>query len=173
MKKAKQFKSLTYGNRDGGVIRISRDQGASLFLLGLGIGIALLSLQYEHGAFSSPGPGFVGFWSGVVIACFSVVGFFTSLRNGMGKRRESVFGPLWVKPFTILLSLVGYAIFLDFLGFLICTFLFMLILLGTIETHHWKAVLIESLGTAIVSYLIFQVLLKTQLPMGILRYLGF
>lgn len=92
----------------------------------------------------------------------------------MEGQKKSILGPLWFKSFVLLATLVGYALLLEYLGFLICTFLFMFILLKSMEAYGWKLILGISLSTAIASYLIFYLLLKTQLPMGILtKYLVF
>ncbi len=155
------------------MIRLSRDQWDSLFFFGLGVGISLMSLRYGHGTFSAPAPGFLSFWSGVMTSFFSVIGFFATWRRESPKKREPFLGPLSFKSFAILLTLVGYAFLLDILGFLICTFLFMLILLRTFEANNWKVVCTGSLGTAVACYLIFYFWLKTQLPVGILGHFGF
>ena len=72
----------------------------------------------------------------------------------------------------ILLLLVGFALLLNLLGFLMCTFLFIFILLKKEKILHWKIVLGWSLGTAMVMYLVFEVWLQAQLPKGLLAYLG-
>jgi putative tricarboxylic transport membrane protein len=171
MKKVKRSKNLASENKMDAMVKLDRDQGASLFFFGIGIVISLLSLQYEHGTFSAPGPGFISFWSGIAVSFFSVIGFLVTWVKSGSKKKESVLGPFWFKSFVILLSLAGYAFLLEFFGFLICTFLFMFILLRIIEPLNWKVVFAGSLITAMASYVVFHVWLKTQLPMGILRYL--
>lgn len=153
------------------MIRFSKDQCSSIFFFGLGITVSLCSLKYGHGMFSAPGPGFIGFWSGIAISFFGLIGFFVTLKKGSSKKTESMFGTFWFKSLIILLSLIGYTTFLNFLGFLVCTFLFMFSLLWLIEAHDWKLILVGSVSTAMASYLVFHVWLKTQLPMGILKYL--
>ncbi len=151
--------------------KFNRDSWASLFCLAAGIGICLWSYQYEIGTLAGPGPGFVALCSGLAVSFLSTVGFFST--RGKAKNGEAVlFGPLWVNGFIILLLLVGFALLLNFLGFLICTFLFMFILIGRIKSYSWKVVLGWSLGTAGVMYLVFEVWLQAQLPMGLLRYLS-
>jgi heme exporter protein D len=114
------------------------------------------------------------FWAGLTTSFFSLVGFLISRQKGPEPRGRSLWGPLWFKSFIVLLAMAGYAFFLPYLGFLICTFIFMLILLRIIEPHKWKVVVGVALATGMISYLVFNVFLKTQLPMGILRrYLVF
>jgi hypothetical protein len=153
------------------LLKNNRDQGASLFFLGLGIAITLASLRYQFGSISKPGPGFIGLWAGVAISFLAAIGFFANWKKKKESEGEYFLGPFWYKALVILLSMVAYAFLIEFLGFLICTFLFMFVLLKIIGAHNWKVVFSGSLVTAIVAYLIFHVWLKTQLPMGILRYL--
>jgi hypothetical protein len=152
------------------VTKLNRDNWASLFLLGTGMVICLLSSQYDIGSLAGPGPGFIGLCSGSAISFLSIVGLLSNWRKG--KKEKELFGLLWFNPLIILFLLIGFALFLNLLGFLICTFLFMFILLGKTKAYRWKVVWGWSLGTAVVLYLVFQVWLQAQLPMGLLRYLG-
>jgi hypothetical protein len=120
----------------------------------MGILIALLALQYGHGGFGSPGPGFMAFWSGVTTSVFAVVGLAVSWKKKAERKNKPLWGPLWYKSLVVLLSMVGFGLFLNFLGFLICTFLFMSILLRLIEPHNGTMILGVALGTVIPSYLI-------------------
>jgi hypothetical protein len=153
------------------MLKFSRDQEASFFFFGLGILLCFMSLQYGHGDFSNPGPGFINFWSSVMISFFSVIGFLASIHSEMKIGKESLLGPFWHRSFVILLALIGFAISMEFLGLLICCFLFMFILLRTIGSNSWKTVWTVSLGTTIALYLLFYVWLGIQIPMGILRTL--
>jgi len=47
--------------------------------------------------------------------------------------------------------------------------LFLLILFKSIESQKWSLVLILSLVTVIVTYLLFGVILKVELPPGFIR----
>ncbi len=148
----------------------NRDIGASLFLLGIGLAICFLSLQYDLGTPASPGPGFMGLCCGSVVSLLSVLGFLISW--GRTKAGKAIFGSLWLHSLIILLLLCGFALLLNSLGFLVCTFLFMFVLLTKAKIYSWFAVWAWSLGTAVVLYLVFQVWLQAQLPMGLLRYIG-
>ena len=67
----------------------------------------------------------------------------------------------------MLVSLMAYTFLFVFLGYLISTFLFTLFLLSTVSSYRWVFVLATSVLTAVASYLLFVVLLKTQLPKGL------
>ena len=65
-------------------------------------------------------------------------------------------------------ALAGYVLLVKTLGFLICTALFTGFLLRAVVPQRWGTVFAVALITALVSYGIFQVWLKAQLPSGIL-----
>ena len=152
------------------MIASNRDNAACLFFLASGAGICLWSLQYGLGTLAAPGPGFMGFCAGASVCLFSIAGLFANrgIRKGDGK----LFGPLWRDSLLILLLLLGFALLLNFLGFMVCTFLFLLILVGRKRTYSWPLVLGLSLGPSIVMYIVFEVWLQAHLPKGLLGYLG-
>ena len=72
------------------------------------------------------------------------------------------------KLFLAVVALGAYGMALEYMGFLMMTLLFMIFLLRFIEPQKWTVVLTTSLLTAASSYLLFQFLLKVQLPKGVL-----
>jgi hypothetical protein len=112
----------------------------------------------------------MGLCAGVAVSLLSIGGFLSN--RGKAKEEERLFGPQWVNGLVILLLLVGFALLLNLLGFLICTFLFMFILLKKTKIYGWKVVLGWSLGTAVVMHLVFDVWLQAQLPRGLLTFVG-
>jgi len=127
------------------------------------------SIRFGLGKWSAPGPGFVPFWSGLVLACFS---FSLVIRNLLKKSlisEENRFEKIrWGKWGLTLASLLGYALLMESLGFILCTFIFMIVLLAFVEPQRWLLVLLVGMASTIASYLIFQSWLKSQLPKGFL-----
>ncbi len=68
----------------------------------------------------------------------------------------------------VLLAMLAAAALFDVLGFLITTFCLMLFLFRVIEPQLWKVDLFYVLIFTLGSYILFRVLLKVQLPTGIL-----
>jgi len=149
----------------------NNDQRSSLFWLAIGLAIALYSVKYGLGKFSSPGPGFVPFLSGLALAGLALVVFLQQLSKGSREKLKD----LWVKKnwpsiMMVMTALVLYTILFRFLGFLLATFLLTAFLLRVMEPLSWKKVLAGAIGAAIGSYAIFQLWLEAQLPAG---FLGF
>jgi putative tricarboxylic transport membrane protein len=74
---------------------------------------------------------------------------------------------IWKSLLVILGVLFGYALFLDFLGFLVSTFLLLVMLFRLVEPQRWVVAIGGSALASIASYIVFEVWLKTQLPKGI------
>jgi len=68
----------------------------------------------------------------------------------------------------VLIILLGYAFFLKTLGFLICTFLFVFFIYEVVEPWKIRRGILIALLSTIASHLIFQILIKAQLPRGFL-----
>ncbi len=149
----------------------NNDQRSSLFWLAAGLAIALYSGKYGLGSFSSPGPGFLPFLSGLAIIGLSLVVFFQQFSK---KSREKI-KDLWQKKswptmLMVMGALVLYTLLFKFLGFLLDTFWLIAFLLRVMQPLHWIKVIAGAIGAAGASYVIFQLWLKAQLPTG---FLGF
>ena len=70
----------------------------------------------------------------------------------------------------ILAVLFGYSLFLDTLGFLVSTFILLLMLFRFVGPQKWVVAVGGSALASIASYVVFELWLKTQLPRGILGF---
>jgi putative tricarboxylic transport membrane protein len=147
---------------------LNNDQLSSTVWLILGLAVCLGSLQYKLGTPASPGTGFMPFLAGAAICFFSGIGLIHStLRRRQGEGWTPVLqGVFWKNALIILISLLAYALLLVPLGFVITTTIFIAFLLRAIVPQRWSVVIACSILTAAISYLIFEVWLKAQLPKG-------
>lgn len=147
---------------------LNNDQLSSMVWFILGLAVCLGSLQYKLGTPASPGTGFMPFLAGAAICFFSGIGLIHStLRRRRGEGWAPVLqGVFWKNAIIILISLLAYALLLFPLGFVITTTLFIAFLLRAIVPQRWSVVIACSILTAAISYLIFEVWLKAQLPKG-------
>jgi hypothetical protein len=149
----------------------NNDQRSSLFWLAAGLAIAFYSEKYGLGSFSSPGPGFLPFLTGLVIAGLAVVVFLQQLSKSSRERMTDLWRQgRWPTVLTVMGALVLYTLLFQFLGFLLDTVWLIAFLLRVMEPMSWKKCLIGAVGAGGGSYLIFQLWLKAQLPAG---FLGF
>jgi putative tricarboxylic transport membrane protein len=144
----------------------------------LGIALCIGSIKLKLGNFQTPGPGFLPFLSGASLGIFGLILTFSTtfvrFRNGKeAKNEKSLVNWDWKKfinPLLAMLILLVYILLLDPLGFLLTTFVFLLLLFKLSEPKKWLRPLILSVTTAILSYLVFSVWLQCQFPRGLINF---
>ena len=150
-------KRLNYYNRIG-----------SIFFGAVGLFFAFYGRTVEIGSWDEPGPGFLPFWAGVILAVMALF-----LLVGSFKRKEwpvmPPFFPLadsWKRVLMAFASLIAYLFLLPYLGFTLTTFFFIAFLVRYIFPQSWSRTLIVAAATAIVARLLFVNFLETQMPLG-------
>jgi putative tricarboxylic transport membrane protein len=83
-----------------------------------------------------------------------------------GESSEKIAPEGWIRIGATLATLIGFAFVLEWLGFLLSTFLLMVLLLRAIEPQKWLRVFVIALATSLIAYLIFSWLLNIPLPAG-------
>lgn len=83
---------------------------------------------------------------------------------------EKIAAAGWFRIGATLATLIGFALVLEWLGFLLGTFLLMVLLLRAIEPQRWPRVFAIALATALIAYFIFAWLLGVPLPAGVLGF---
>jgi len=147
------------------------DKISSLIFLLFAAYICIESLRLPLGSWRDPGAGFLPLGSGLCLGILSIVAYFQArFRAG-----EDVWRPWYSKErrkslLIILGLLFAYALILEFLGFLLGTFILLLMLFRLVEQQKWVVAVGGSAIASIVSYAVFQVWLKTQLPRGIFGF---
>ena len=141
-----------------------------LFWIGLGLLVMILSYRLGLGGLRNPGPGLMPFLLGFflcVIASYFVLTFLSrkQTREDTADTEEGRI-KVW-RLCLVLASLFAYALLLEPLGFLITTFLVLVILFGTLDNRR-STILIASLLTALIAYFLFRYL-GVQFPRGILK----
>ena len=144
---------------------------SSLFWILFSVVVSREAFRLPMGGLKDPGSGFFPFTIGLIMGLLAIIALFQSIREkkeGSAPQPQESFR--WWNIVIILAALIAYALTLEKLGFLINTFLFMLLLLKVIEPQTWKRAVLAGLTTAIVSDLFFNVLLRAQIPSGILGF---
>jgi putative tricarboxylic transport membrane protein len=150
----------------------NNDQISSAAWFFIGLLILIFSIPYGLGEVHSPGTGFMPFYTGLAMCALSALIFMeaTRAKKSGAKWENPLKGTLWVKPLIALVALIVYALLMDKLGFILATALLVGFLLRGIHPQKWSVVIGGAILTSLVTYLVFQVWLKTQLPAGILSF---
>lgn len=142
-----------------------------LFWIGLSLFVMAVSYKYGLGKFHNPGPGFMPFLLGLLLLGISFYPLMSFLfRKGKrDKRVEEMESKLYFGKISLVLaSLFAYAFLLDKLGYLVDTFLLLIILFRSAGFKKWSSVLIASGLTALATYFVFN-MLGLRFPTGILK----
>jgi hypothetical protein len=147
------------------------DQWSGLVLLVIAGCICWGALSLSYGHIHNPGPGFYPLWLGIILGAMAMglILKTTWQREGAKALRAILSEKVrWEKVLFVLMALILYGCLMNFLGYLIVTFLLMAFLLRFIEPRPWKAVIGWTLIGAVGSYLVFEVWMKLRLPKGFL-----
>ena len=139
-----------------------------------------LFVSYESyrlglGSVNQPGPGFLFFWTGIVVAILAIAVILRSFgARAPEEGKEAATGKRpAAKIVLVLLSLFLYALLMERVGFILMTLFLFIFLLGIIERKKWWFAVLVSLAVTVLSYLLFEVGLQSQLPKGLLEFLRF
>ena len=146
-----------------------KDRKSSLFWGFLGALTILSACRFGLGTLTNPGPGFMPFLGGLIMVVLAIVLHLQSLRSDAEGEKELV----QIGNYRILLSilcLILYSLFFRRIGFISATFLLLTLLLQIYERKSWLTSAFVSLVAITISYMIFVVWLKVQLPKG---FIGF
>ena len=141
----------------------------------LAIGISLLagSLGFSFLSAGTPGPGFLP-----LLIAIGIIVCGVTLLAGAFRGRKTVEKPNWPSLagwWHVALLLVAMAIaflFLEELGFLIATTLFMAVMIYALGERSWLMLLMVPPLSAIALYTIFAVWLRVPLPKGLITFIG-
>jgi putative tricarboxylic transport membrane protein len=139
------------------------DRYASFVFFLLGIGFMWQSAGISSSAYGSTvGPNIVPFGLGALLVLLSLRLFYEVLKT---KGQGSKGGKLDYKKFLIIFAAAFlYAFFFETIGYIIGTFLFLLISFQALERGNWlKSILISGLFSVGV-YIIFVVILEGSMP---------
>jgi putative tricarboxylic transport membrane protein len=138
----------------------------------LGLAVLWGSVRLKLGSLVNPGPGLMPFILG---AGLTICSLFILIQTPLLKLRKKK-GPrqsIWTdvdfkKIILVVGCLLGYTFMLEKVGFALTTFLILTILFKAVGSQKWPRVLIASISTVVISYLVFIVILKVELPAGFL-----
>ena len=146
-----------------------RIAGAGLLVLAVSFSAGALT-HYAYWSPNGPGPAFLPFWLGVVMAVLALLLLVGALRStdpgdawlprGEGLRRLGL-----VLGVTIVL--VGL---LEVVGMIVGTAFFLIVLLRLLDRQSWPVTLGVALATAGFIFLVFTQWLRVPLPVGLLGF---
>jgi putative tricarboxylic transport membrane protein len=122
------------------------------------------------GTLRQPGAGLFPLVTGALLAMFAILLLCEAVtKKSAGPAQEA---RVWDKDIRyvtlaiVLISIGLYGVLLDVLGFVVATFLFMLIMFKRVEPQAWITAFVASAVAVFASYVMFEWCLESQLPEG-------
>ena len=125
------------------------------------------SLGFPFGDVAKPGPGFFPVGVGVFL-CLAAAALLIGRRRGApaGAGIASLSRDARARVSATVLGLVVFCLLLPWLGYPVCAFLFIALLLRRLGGARWPGVVVTAVLGALVSYYVFGVLLGVPFPAG-------
>ena len=126
------------------------------------------SCRLNLGSWRMPGPGYFPFGAALLLGIVTLMELVKALRKPIIGPIDSGSEPLrWQNVIFVMIALVGYALLLNRLGFVLCTFAFVVFLRWTMTSRRWWNTLAVALSASLGLHVVFNLLLNAQLPKGI------
>jgi len=143
----------------------------ALFWLMVSLPVLAASYNLGIGHLNDPGPGFIPGAGALGLFLFSLMFLLASFRDKMADAPQE---PLWesmswLYPSLVVVVLCLYGAFLPVLGYLLSTFVMMMVFLTMGRVKIYWGILTSAI-TTISTYILFKVCLSMPLPQGILGY---
>jgi len=133
----------------------------SLFWMAVGIFFAIGGVKLKVGTLHNPGPGFLP----VIMAMILVFSSLFTLAKGLVRPVRPISRFSWRRHALMIASVFFYGLLLQLIGFLLSTFITMLILFGLLRgKSSWTMVFIYAAITALAGWLVFSVALSIPFP---------
>ena len=148
------------------------DRAMGLFWILFGLTIAGWSAAtFPFGDMANPGPGYLPLACGILLAILGVALLF--VRNNeeeAGGHRAALFprGAAARRVAFTVGSMVLCAGLMEYIGFVPAAFLMTLVLMRAVDPVRWQMALVYAFVYSVGSFILFQLLLKTPLPVGML-----
>jgi len=148
--------------------RLRAETVTAVLMLALAAYITYEGYDLGLGKASDPGSGYIQFWTGIIMAGLSTVLLVQSFlpgadKSGLGAPFRDI---MWGKVLYVAALLVAYTAALGTLGFILSTFILLVVLFKTVEPQGWGVSVLGSVLTTGVAWLVFVHWLGQQMPVG-------
>jgi hypothetical protein len=146
------------------------EQIACLVWIAIAVAMCVGSVGLGLGSPAEPKSGFLPFWTALLLGALALVHLVRiTVGRGVPAKAAAFLGEVkWKQGLWVVVALLAYTCVLEFLGYLIATFLLLLTLFSLCERKRWWLSLLLS-GVAVgISYVVFRGWLTVQLPLGLL-----
>lgn len=130
--------------------------------------VCYFSWRIGLGSPAEPGPGFMPFLAGLLLASLSFVLGVQVFLSWTALSWETKIK--WGNILSVIAAMGAYGFLLNRIGFVFVTFAFVTLLMKFIEPQTWRRAVLGGAISSVASYLLFETFLKSQLPRTFLRF---
>lgn len=151
-------------------MKVGKQLGVLLWIAVSGV-VCVDSINVGIGTFRFPGSGFFPFWLGVILCLLGLIlAVVNRLQGDTGKITDLWKGTQWGRVIWVMMLTLAYSVLLNKLGYLITTFLLLVILFCIGERKGVWVKIAIAVVVILVSYVTFYSWLKVPLPRGVLSF---
>lgn len=131
------------------------------------LALPVIAASYSYGIGSAKSPG-AGFWPMVIAVVLAILGILLVVRPSPVKEEGALTGARLSKLVTAVGSLLFYVFALEPVGYPLATTALLFIQLRYVEERSGRLAGLIALMAAVISFLLFRVILKVMLPAGVI-----
>jgi len=151
------------------VRRADRIAGAGLLALGVAFSVGALK-AYDYWGENGPGPAFLPFWLGLVMALLALMLLVGALRSADA-------GDSWVprgdglrRLLLVLGATTALVLLLKVVGMILGTLVFLIGLFRFLDRQSWPVSVAVALGIAGLNFVVFSYWLRVPMPVGLFGF---
>jgi hypothetical protein len=145
---------------------------STIFWFGLSIFVMAVSYKYGLGSFRTPGPGLMPFFVSLllfIICCYLLLSLLLEKHRENEIVKEDHSQTHFWRIGVVLVALYTYALLLETIGYLVATFVLLIILFRMAGYKRWSGLLVSSTVIILITFFVFTYL-GLRFPMGILKW---
>ena len=145
------------------------DRVTAALLLAFAVAFSVGAVKnYQWWGAGGPGPAFVPFWLGLVMAVLAFGFLVRSLRSTFPGAAWFPRGEGLRDMLVVLIVTIAFVALLDVTGMVIGTALYLAVLIRYLGKHAWWVTFSVAIGTAVATWLVFVHWLHVPMPEGML-----
>jgi len=155
----------------GGLAVRSADRIAAAGLLALGVAFSAGALgYYDYWGPNGPGPAFLPFWLGLIMAVLAALLMVNAIRTADPGEEWLPRGDSLRRLVLVLAATTALVALLEVVGMIVGTVLFLIVVVRFLDRHPWPLTIAVALAVAGLNFLVFTFWLRVPLPVGVLGF---
>jgi hypothetical protein len=143
------------------------DRITASLLLACSVAFAAGALKYyKYWGHDGPGPAFLPFWLGLVMACLAAMMLLRKSPSVEGEGSWLPAGEARNRVLVVLGATAAFIALLNVLGMVVGTVLFLVVLVRYLGGHRWWVTISIALAAAVLNWLVFVHWLRVPMPEG-------